>query len=228
MAIHVDSSVLTQTDRATGFDAIKRSHALSGDVGLLDDYYRDWADSYDADVCDQGYEGPRFVAGLAADAATTMKAARSQLTVLDAGCGTGLVGIELAEAGFTNVDGIDLSHPMVAKARDTGSYRHLAGGVDLNEPIECLDSDAYDVLTCCGVFTVGHVRAHALDHLAATVRRGGILALSTRLSYLRDSGFAHHLEELVTRGQLSLLKTYDNGPYIDEEGAKYWVLRKDR
>ncbi|MEU9169210.1 class I SAM-dependent methyltransferase [Streptomyces sp. NPDC048420] len=227
MATHVDSSALPGTDQPDSFDAIKRSHALYGDVGRLDDYYRDWADSYDADVGDQGYQGPRFVADLAADAATSMDTDPSEVAVLDAGCGTGLVGVELARAGFTHVDGVDLSHSMVAKAEDTGSYRRLVGGVDLNEPVECLAPAAYDVLTCCGVFTVGHVHADALDHLAATVRRGGILALSTRLSYLRESGFAHHVEELVTQGELSLLETYDNGPYIDEEGAKYWVLRKD-
>jgi predicted TPR repeat methyltransferase len=227
MATHVPSSALADTDQATSFDTIKRSHALSGDVDQLDHYYSDWADSYDADVCDQGYEGPRFVASLAADSATAMGAARSQLTVLDAGCGTGLVGTELVKAGFTQVDGVDLSRRMVTKARDTGSYRHLADGVDLNQPVECLQPAAYDLVTCCGVFTCGHVHAHALDHLVATVHRGGVLVISTRLSYLGESGFADHVEELVTDGRLSLLRTYDNGPYIDEEGAKYWVLRKD-
>jgi predicted TPR repeat methyltransferase len=228
MATHVDSPVLPQTGQLDSFDAIKRSHALSGDVTRLDDYYRDWAASYDTDVSDQGYAGPKFVAGLAADAAATMETAPSGVAVLDAGCGTGLVGVELAKQGFTRVDGVDLSHPMVARARDTGSYRRLVGGVDLNQPVECLEPDTYDVLTCCGVFTVGHVSPRALDHLAATVRHGGVLALSTRLSYLRESGFAQHLEELISKGELSLVEAYDNGPYIDEEGATYWVLRKDR
>lgn len=218
---------LTETDQASSLDVIKRSHALSGKVDQLDDFYRDWADSYDADVSNQHYQGPTFLTALAVDAAATMKAAPSELTVLDAGCGTGLVGVELAKAGFKYVDGIDLSHPMVAKARDTGSYRRLIGGVDLNQPIDGLEPFSYDLLVCCGVFTLGHVRTTALDHLLTTVRRGGVLVISTRHSYLTDSEFATRVDELVVEGQIGLLHVHDDAPYIDEEGASYWVLRME-
>jgi predicted TPR repeat methyltransferase len=218
----------TVKDRDNGLDVIRRAHALSGDVGRLDDFYREWADSYDMDVFGQGYQGPAFIAALAADvAAAAMEAAPSGLTVLDVGCGTGLVGVELARAGFTRIDGVDLSHSMVTRARGTGSYRHLVGGVDLNRPVDCLQPGTYDIAVCCGVFTVGHVGPHALANLAGTVRRGGMLVISTRPSYLRDSRFTEHLNGSVRSGRLTLLATVQNGPYIDDEGATYWVVRKD-
>ncbi|MFC7307821.1 class I SAM-dependent DNA methyltransferase [Streptomyces monticola] len=209
------------------FDAIKQSHALSGDAGRLDDFYRNWADSYDADVYNQGYQGPQFITELAVDAAHALESPPSTLSVLDAGCGTGLVGVELARRGFSRIDGIDLSQAMVDRARDTGSYERLIGGVDLNCPVDCVPADAYDLLVCCGVFTVGHVEAEALDHLLDTVRPGGVLVISTRHSYLRGSRFTEHVAGTAEDGQITLVASDDNGPYIDEEGATYWVLRKD-
>ena len=37
----------------------------------------------------------------------------SEVAILDMGCGTGLVGKFLAEKGFTNIHGIDLSKKML-------------------------------------------------------------------------------------------------------------------
>ncbi|TDD37275.1 class I SAM-dependent methyltransferase [Actinomadura sp. KC06] len=205
---------------------IKASHALSGDVSALDAYYQDWAETYDADVSAEGYVGPAFTAHLAAAAVADAGMEPSDVTVLDAGCGTGLVGAELARSGFGAVDGVDLSRPMVEKAQATGFYRNLVGGVDLSEPIDCVEDEHYDLVTCCGVFTVGHVEAEALDHIVAPARAGAFLVISTRNSYLRESRFTQHVDELVGDGKLELLKADDDGPYIDEEGATYWVLRK--
>ncbi|MFD0851594.1 class I SAM-dependent DNA methyltransferase, partial [Actinomadura adrarensis] len=141
-------------------------------------------------------------------------------------CGTGLVGAELADSGFGTVDGVDLSGPMAEKAEATGHYRKAIGGVDLNEPVTCVEHGHYDVITCCGVFTVGHVKEEALDNILAPARPGALLVVSTRNSYLRESRFAEHVDALADRGEIELLKRDGDAPYIDEEGATYWVLRK--
>ncbi|WP_194240360.1 class I SAM-dependent methyltransferase [Amycolatopsis sp. YIM 10] len=223
--MNASSSRLGQASQSVSFDAIKRSHALDGDVGNLDEFYRDWVDSYDADVTDQGYRAPARIVELTSETIIDRKLRPDELTVLDAGCGTGLVGIELARAGFTRIDGIDLSEPMVRKAASTGCYRALRGRVDLNRPMECLDAGAYDLLVCCGVFTLGHVAAAALTHLVDAVRAGGILVVSTRDSYLNESEFTQYLDKLIVDGELTLLHVHGNEPYIDEETATYWILR---
>jgi predicted TPR repeat methyltransferase len=41
--------------------------------------------------------------------------------ILDFGCGTGLSGLALQNAGFTNIDGLDISAPMLEKAKGAGS-----------------------------------------------------------------------------------------------------------
>ncbi|EKV27387.1 hypothetical protein C882_1889 [Caenispirillum salinarum AK4] len=69
--------------------------------------------------------------------------------VLDAGCGTGLVGVELATRGFPVVDGLDISPEMLGEARAKGVYRDLVEA-DMTKPLTALATDAY-----AGVISVG-------------------------------------------------------------------------
>ena len=41
------------------------------------------------------------------------------------GCGTGLVGMELAKKGYINIDGIDASPGMLEYAREKKAYNNL-------------------------------------------------------------------------------------------------------
>ncbi|MER8621749.1 methyltransferase domain-containing protein, partial [Mesorhizobium sp. M1409] len=101
---------------------IKDSHALDGDVGRLAHFYRGWASSYELDVGREGYCGPTVVAEIASAVQTAYFAnERAAIAILDAGCETGLVGVQLERLGFRLVDGFDLSEEMAEKARKTAS-----------------------------------------------------------------------------------------------------------
>lgn len=214
-----------------GFDAIKASHGSGNDREKLIRCYRDWTPTYDADVAAQHYRGPQTTAAVVADLLADPAVAaglppRDRLRVLDAGCGTGLVGVELRRAGLPHVDGCDLSPEMVAAASRTGAYRVLRGGVDLHGPLDAVFPPAgYDVVTCCGVFTLGHVAPHALDQLVRVVRPGGHVVVSTRRSYLGASGFVDHVRDLERAGRLRLWRHHPDRDYIREEPASYWVFR---
>ena len=91
--------------------------------------YEAWAPSYEADlVGGYGYTAHRI-------AAAAMAAARPDraASILDIGCGTGLVAVELAARGFTTIDGLDASPRMLERARAKGVYRNLIEG-DLRRP----------------------------------------------------------------------------------------------
>ncbi|MER9826714.1 methyltransferase domain-containing protein, partial [Mesorhizobium sp. M0115] len=112
---------------------IKDSHALDGDIGRLAHFYRGWASAYELDVGRDGYCGPMIVAELAGAVQTAYLAnERAAIVILDAGCGTGLVGVELKRLGYELIDGFDLSREMAEKARQTRAYRHVRDDVDLN------------------------------------------------------------------------------------------------
>jgi predicted TPR repeat methyltransferase len=84
-------------------------------------------------------------------------------TALDLGCGTGLMARAL-EGCAEAIDGVDLSPAMVAKARATGLYRHIAVGdavAALETPVDLVL--AADVLVYIGdLLPLFAAAAHAL------------------------------------------------------------------
>ena len=82
--------------------------------------YDDWADSYDADVSSGGYAYAPMAAGLFG-----RHVAPGETPVLDAGCGSGIIGAALARLGYANLTGIDLSDGMLRAAGRKGVYRDL-------------------------------------------------------------------------------------------------------
>ncbi|RWM49491.1 class I SAM-dependent methyltransferase [Mesorhizobium sp.] len=220
MKIRDQQSALDQTARQ------KASHALDTNAGYLAQFYRDQADTYDLDVGRMGYCGPIIVAELAAAIQTAYLAKeRAVITILDAGCGTGLVGLQLKRLGFQLIDGIDLSEEMAEKARQTGVYRHVRGDVDLNGPPSDYCSASYDITVCCGVFVLGHVQPKGLRELARVTRPNGFVIASTRKSYVEATRFDGEVRRLQDAGALVLAQRLNDGRYIAEEDAHYWVFQ---
>jgi predicted TPR repeat methyltransferase len=85
------------------------------------------------------YRGPMMVAGALARLVGTAE----QLDILDAGCGTGLVG-DLIHGRARRLDGVDLSPHMLEKAAAKGIYHHLGQG-DLVAFMQAR-AETYDVI----------------------------------------------------------------------------------
>ena len=71
------------------------------------------AANYEALYQRVGYPDPSKVAEHALEQCNKMGKRPNEVAVLDMGCGTGLVGKFLAEKGFTNIHGVDLSKKML-------------------------------------------------------------------------------------------------------------------
>ncbi|RVD13100.1 MAG: methyltransferase domain-containing protein [Mesorhizobium sp.] len=219
MKIPDQKSALDQTARKKG------SHALDTDVGYVAEYYRDRADTYDLHVGSQGYCGPIVVAELAGAVQTAYLAKeRAAVTILDAGCGTGLVGLQLQRLGFQLIDGFDLIGEMAEKARQTRIYRHVTGGVDLNGPLSEYPNASYDVTVCCGVFTHRHARPDGLRELARVTRPNGFVIASTRKSYAEATSFEDEVRRLQDAGLLMPALCLSDARYY-EENAHYWAFQ---
>ena len=95
--------------------------------------------------------------------------------ILDAGCGTGLVGIELKKCGYSNIDGVDFSQNML-NLIPKNIYRKIEN-VDLNNPLK-FNTNTYDMITCVGTFTYGHVKPHALDELIRITKNRGFICFT--------------------------------------------------
>ena len=108
----------------------------SSDNQQLADRYDRWATQYDADHDGWEWIGP-------AKAAEQLRDLGAISTVLDAGCGTGRVGVELAATGWDGtLVGIDLSAGMLAV---DGRCKTFDAG-----------ADGYGRGEACGVFLLRH------------------------------------------------------------------------
>jgi predicted TPR repeat methyltransferase len=106
------------------------------------DLYEAWSQSYDSEVAQNAYATP----GRAAEAlANTID--DHTLPILDFDCGTRLSGLALKLAGFTKIDGVDLSANMLEQAKAKGIYRSLSQtGAD--EPLP--DTSNHTAITAIG------------------------------------------------------------------------------
>lgn len=188
---------------------ISRATAISADDNVQQ-LYNDWATEYDRDMAD---ESQQYVApNLAAQAVLTSlgtKAISSDLEILDAGCGTGLVGAELAKLGARVIDGVDLSPGMLEVARKTGVYRTLETA-DLSKALSISDGK-YDIVTCVGTLTQGHVGPEALAEFVRITKKGGIIVATVRENVWKAQGFDVELQRFVAEGKAELL-----GAELDE------------
>ena len=153
--------------------------------------YDAWAESYDAEMAQKGYRHPAVCLALLARHVTPGSG-----PVLDAGCGTGLIGSWLGIVGYPEADGLDLSDGMLAVAAAKGCYRklhRLALGSTL--PFE---DGTYAGIVSAGVFTTGHVGAEGLYELARICRSGGAIVVTVKQP-LWEGGFKDHAEGLGLR-----------------------------
>ncbi|MEV0281501.1 class I SAM-dependent methyltransferase [Streptomyces sp. NPDC050610] len=202
---------------------LKRMYHLDGDVEKRTGIYDDWAGAYDEDTVEQlGYVGPPLVAGLVAELVP------ADTPVLDAGCGTGLVGAELAARGFTAVDGVDLSEGMLKVARSKGVYRRLECA-DITRPLPFAPG-GYGAVSCAGTFTAGHVGPEGIDPLVAAARRGGYVVMTVLTQVWEDMGFARHVAELTSQGAVTVVEDRPDQTYHTSEPVtcRLVVLRAER
>jgi predicted TPR repeat methyltransferase len=210
-------------------ESMREAMSLDGDVEKLAAFYARWASYYDDDVSSHGYGLPAMMVETVLTAArvddTTSRFDDRSLKVLDAGCGTGLVGVALRSVGYTELHGIDLSPEMIERARELGIYRSLEAGVDLADPVPDHLLATADIVVVGGVFTVGHIPPEALEVVATLARPGGLLVVSTRASYHADPGFSDVRRGLAGDGLLELLVHIAEAPYTMDSTGDYWAWR---
>ncbi|WP_339420352.1 MULTISPECIES: class I SAM-dependent DNA methyltransferase [unclassified Pseudomonas] len=209
---------------------VTASHRLNGDKEVLRSFYDEWAQGYVETAFGEDYVGHWVCAKLVDGVAHALvKSGRPHSArILDAGCGTGLVGEQLAGIGYGDIDGVDLSAGMIEQARKTNAYGRLTADVDLNVRNHAIADADYDLVVCCGVFIDGHVAVTALDELLRVACSPGYLIVSTRQSYLDHEPFVAHVERLVADGKVRVIMRIERGNYINVDTADYWVIEKTR
>lgn len=170
--------------------------------------YDRWADTYDAEMAAAGYRHPSIALALLA-----RHLPRGATPVLDAGCGTGLVGEWLGIVGYPEVEGLDISAGMLVRARAKGAYAKLHN-LALGGPLPFADGHFAGIVSA-GVFTTGHVGAEGLDELIRICRKGGAIVLTVK-NTLWEGGFAARIAELEAQGMIA--RAEETEPYVSMPG----------
>jgi SAM-dependent methyltransferase len=178
------------------FDA-DRVYSARSPAELAAEYDR-VAESYDAVLVDQhDWRMPEILAGIVAWLLPR------DAHILDAACGTGLIGVHLKRYGFTHLEGLDISPGMLEVAGRKDAYEALLCA-PLGEPLPYADA-CFDAFTVAGAFTPGHAPAESLDELVRITRPGGYGVFSLR-DDVAQPDFHARLAQHTAAGSLRLLQ----------------------
>ena len=130
---------------------------------------------------------------------------------MDIGSGTGIIGQAMQNAGFTNLEALDVSTNFLDAVRERGFYKEhhnffLGKGVD-QFPADL--KNRFDVITASGVWMPGHMPNVALDDVHAALKMGGILVTAMRNTMWTDGveeGYKEKFESMIASGKFEVLK----------------------
>jgi len=181
----------------------------------LEERYNEWASAYDKDLLgDWEYKLPAIVGDL------FMKYVKDRdAMILDAGAGTGLGAQYIANNGYKNLYGIDMSDGMLEEARQKGIYQKLERMV-LGEKLDFPD-DHFDAILSVG--TIDHVPPESFDELLRITKPSGFMVFNMRaVNY--EAQFRGKLDSLEEAGKWKLLEMTE--PFLGlpgEDSERFYI-----
>ena len=176
----------------------------------LRERYDVWAADYDNDLDDLRWTAPQ------AGAERCHHFAKPGAEILDAGCGTGLVGVSLAACSHGAIVGFDLSTGMLERSAQRGVYSELHQGSLLDRlPF---DDGRFGSVVSVGVFTLGHVDGSAFAELARVTSPGGHVSITFRDDAVDHLGYRAEQQRLIDSGTWELVERTESLPMIHEDG----------
>ena len=179
-------------------------------------YYDEWGkeNKYDKDMEDWNYTGPKETSKI-----FNKYSSNKDIKIYDAGCGTGLVGVELKKYGFSNFYGADLSQKLLDLV-PKGLYQTL-DKVDLNKSINKNDN-SYDAVMCVGTFTFGHVKPQALDEFIRITKNKGLICFTINEGIHEEYGFDKKIKQLNNDNLWKEVEFFKSD-YIASKDVNAWL-----
>ena len=179
-------------------------------------YYKNWTskNQYNKDMVDWEYIAPKNTVSI-----LKKYTQNKNIKILDAGCGSGLVGIELIKSGYFEIYGVDFSRSMLDLV-PKDIYKNIKIA-DLNKPLAFKDQE-FDSVLCVGTFTYGHVRPHALDEFIRITKKNGLICFTVNEGVYKENGFEKKIKELKSKGSW-VIKELFISDYIKRKNVNSWT-----
>ena len=198
-------------------EIIHESHKIKSKEKLRE-YYKTWSNNYDNDVRSCQYNGPETITNI-----LTKNYNIYGSSILDVGCGTGLLGDYLFKNKYQiSIDGIDISPEMIEIARKRKYYDDLRI-VDIFN-VTTSQNKKYDYIVSAGMFTHNHVGPSAVENILHFLEIDGVLIFTVRNSFAEQSNFKAYIVDLLTRKKIKKFTNIENQNYIDEEQCSVYTL----
>lgn len=179
----------------------------------LKKYYNDWAHQYDEYTEQVQYVLAQYVAMCAAKSIPD-----TAVQVLDIGCGTGIVGENLAaRRPAALIDGVDISKKMInlakLKSNPDGSlcYRKFYCQ-DLTKQSTVI-KEQYDFLVSAGTFTLGHLGVNDLIYMIKYLKSGGKVFISVKGDHFESDNFSKEIDKAIKEGLIKSLSIHETNAY---------------
>jgi len=168
----------------------------------LSERYDIWAKDYDEDLSEVfGWIAPRTASDYLA------KYVSPDSNVLDAGAGTGLVGLALAEHGFQNLTAMDLSAGMLREARNKNVYQSF-DQMTLGEELD-YETNNFDAVITVGVMTLGHAGPESFNELIRITKPQGYVVFTIRTDVYLENGFKEKQDDMESSGLWEIVEISD-------------------
>lgn len=207
------------SDRGVGLSGLANSESSHEVVGRYDS----WVSDYENDVRSWGYTLPEQLAERLVAASNDRPPGRSH-RLLDAGCGTGLVGRALVNAGFVgDIIGIDISQQSMRAAAADETYAALAAS-SISDGLPFAPA-SFDAVVCGGVLTYVPDTEAALREFLRLLTFDGVAVVSQRTDLWAGRGCDDVVQRL--RGSGATVEVAAPQPYLpglDDYGTDIEVV----
>ena len=178
------------TDKCSNDRDMLKDASNMGRTDSSECFYDKWAADYEEELLDSaGYIAPQISAREFSKVCTDPRA-----SVIDYGCGTGLVGVELKERGFTNLYGVDISTSMLSHAESKSLYELLVRA-DLTKPAPFV-KNSFDAGLCVGSMGAGHLDAAHIPNLLRPLRNGAYLVIFMNEQHYLEEQFENRMRKM--------------------------------
>ena len=166
---------ISEEDKKLVQDVYKMIDASRGDMSKLEKFYDDNAGIYD-----------RFMKAISLHFEHVAEELRercsgrdlSLVNVLDVGAGTGLLGEEMRNKGFSRMDALDMSKKMLEESKAKDLYTNFFTLPIGEEATPGIAENSYDAAVATGVYVEGHAPMKSLHELVRIVKPGGFIIFS--------------------------------------------------
>ena len=168
---------------------------LGKDTAANRTHYDSYASKYDKIQEVTGFNDPSMIVKYLVD-----NNVRKESKIIDFGCGTGILGVELYKAGYKTITGVDGSPQMLEEAMKKkvdgqqvyqNGYCCLIGAEALEGP----EDGVFDIAVSSACMIKGHFPNNCFDTFLQFMKVGALMVFSIRDIYINsetDSGMNYH------------------------------------